>query len=301
MQTTTSRRAAPIFPLGPEPDALERALEAKVYQKLQQTSPWRRVIRVGDDPAGVSRSEDMPKASHWVTRPFWQFAGPSGWPATAWRPADGSAPTPPSTPTLSTVTAPAYEVFAVARFSSEQVRDLRAIVDAAEAGMIPEGQTALDLAADLLAGALAREEDRAITQGAGTNADPVLGLDQITAITSIVVGPSVEEKLRGLKDSAGFRIFAPDRPIVISNVPVVVSWSLPASATSAKAYIGDWAGVLLIQRLFGPSRPVSVEVSEDYAFQTDEVLVRARLRIGLAAIPGLGAAGIIRLTNIQAP
>jgi hypothetical protein len=329
--TTPPRRqaAAPPAPLGPRlfgPD-FEARLEDRLVELLVDLNPLRRVLPWHFDPTDATGPGQASTLAPWVGRPTWTFTAPAAVPTPWWIKQDGTHPTPPASAANATVNAPAYEVIVSHTYSFEKAADLALLFEPAIT--TPPTAAARAGAAGLvpLALALAREEQRALIAGAGTNDDPLTGLANVSGITTIaagsslidsfidaiadlrangreplavLVGPSTEKVLRKAKDSSGLYLFPPSAPMAIADVPVVEVYGIPAGASTYAFVIGS--GIVPFVRPIGESRrPLEVRVSVAAKLTTDEVVVRVRERIGLAALPGIGLASIRKITGINAP
>lgn len=306
----------------------EQRVEDALVARLNAISPIRRagfpwII----DPAGVAAGDKLgypygPPG----TRPAWTWASPSTPPTPFWMPADGTIPTPPAEPSLVEQTFKAHEMVVTTTLSGEDAADLRLALSAPQ----PSDAERVGLAVlEPLAVALAREESRAILAGAGTNLDPVAGLASLGTIatrpvgtdtvtdaivkaagdlrragrtpTVVLVGASLYEALRIAKDTAGRYLFDPAKPVTIADLPVIDCGPAIPASTSTYCFVADGSGIVIFQRLMDGGRRLEFRISDHAKFETHQVVLRVRQRVGLGGIAAFSASGIIKITGVNAP
>jgi hypothetical protein len=331
-------------------DQLDEAFDVQLAQLatayIEARSPWRRFVTRIPLRGDVAPSDRFGGSA--TTDPAMNIHGPSAQPVATWRASSGAEPrwVPAADVTWGTnptTSIPRY--LGIETTLSEEelltVAPMDAIVDGKAEFTTPYPvlrydhnmlKTVPPWVVKWLATGILNAENLAFAQGAGTVADPVVGLDTIAGVTTFAasgilhddlwtaihklralhrfptvawVSPGGGKLLRNTKGvGGGAPLFDPQRPIVLDDgqgnpVPVLVHDGL-ADGAAVRAYVADGSVLVSTWKLYAQNYIARTGQDLHPKFATDQYMLSLHEGWDLQLVPN-NAAGIVRITAVNAP
>jgi hypothetical protein len=331
-------------PAGSLPEGFNVQLAQLVTTWLEARSPWRRWVQKVPLRGDVAPADRYGGSA--TSYPAQTYHGPSAQPVATWRPSNGADWVPAADITWGTnpVTAVPQTLGIETLVSEEELLTAAPMDDVVNGQAVfttplPVLRFSHDMLMTIppwvfrtLALGMLNAENLAFAQGAGTVADPIVGLDTIAGVTTFAasgillddlwtgihklralhrfptvawVSPGGGKLLRNTKGvGGGAPLLDPQRPIVLDDgngdpVPVLVHDGL-ADGAAVRAYVVDASVLISTWQLQAQNWIIRAKGDAHAKFATDQVVLQLFERWSLQVVPNQ-AAGIVRITALNAP